>query len=98
MDHLEAANKPRYPDLIYVVEDDPDVSHLIEHNLRTAGYEVSTFFSGAPVVSMAAQAQPALFLLDIMLPGMSGFDLCRQIRQPKRLGKTPIIFLSARTH
>src|ERR1700716_2361610 len=44
MDHLEATDKPRYPDLIYVVEDDPDVSQLIEHNLRTAGYEVSTFF------------------------------------------------------
>ena len=97
MDRLEATDKPRYPDLIYVVADDPDVSQLIEHNLRTAGYEVSTFFSGAPVVSMAAQAQPALFLLDIMLPGMSGFDLCRQIRQHERLGKTPIIFLSART-
>src|SRR5712675_1247793 len=64
MDHLEAANKPCYPDLIYVVEDDPDVSQLIEHNLRTAGYEVSTFFSGAPVVPMAVMSQPALFLLD----------------------------------
>src|SRR5258708_12712124 len=98
MDRLEATDKPRYPDLIYVVEDDPDVSRLIEHNLRSAGYEVSTFFSGAPVVPMAAMAQPALFLLDIMLPGMSGFDLCRQIRQHERLGKTPIIFLSPSPH
>ncbi|MGB8010136.1 MAG: response regulator transcription factor [Terriglobales bacterium] len=97
MGTVQAANNPLYPDLIYVVEDDPDVSRLIEHNLRTAGYEVSTFFSGAPVVSQAAMVQPALFLLDIMLPGISGFDLCRQIRQHERLGKTPIIFLSART-
>jgi DNA-binding response OmpR family regulator len=97
MDSLEAINRPRGSDLIYVVEDDPDVSHLIEHNLRTAGYEVSTFFSGAPVVPTAAMTQPALFLLDIMLPGISGFDLCRQIRQHERLGKIPIIFLSART-
>jgi two-component system phosphate regulon response regulator PhoB len=42
-------------------------------------------------------AQPALFLLDIMLPGISGFDLCRQIRQHQQLAKTPVIFLSART-
>jgi len=97
MDHLQAFDKPHFPDLIYVVEDDPDVSQLIEHNLRTAGYEVSTFFSGAPVVPQAAMAQPALFLLDIMLPGISGFDLCRQIRQHERLAKTPVIFLSART-
>src|SRR5580700_11080210 len=97
MDRLEATDKPRYPDLIYVVEDDVDVSRLIEHNLRTAGYEVSTFFSGAPVVPLATLAPPSLFLLDIMLPGMNGFDLCRQIRQHKQLGKTPVIFLSART-
>jgi len=94
---LHATGNRRGPDLIYVVEDDPDVSRLIELNLRTAGYEVSTFFSGAPVVPMAVLAQPALFLLDIMLPGISGFDLCRQIRQHKRLGKTPVIFLSAKT-
>src|ERR1039458_7713332 len=97
MDLLEAADKSRYPDLIYVVEDDPDVSQLIEHNLRSAGYEVSTFLTGAPVVPMAARVQPALFLLDIMLPGISGFDLCRQIRQHEQLSKTPVIFLSART-
>src|SRR5271157_3583469 len=97
MEPLEAADKPRCPDLIYVVEVDLDVSRLIEHNLRTAGYEVATFFSGAPVVPMAARAQPALFLLDIMLPVISGFDLCRQIRQHEQLSQTPIIFLSART-
>jgi DNA-binding response OmpR family regulator len=93
---LETADKSRYADLIYVVEDDPDVSQLIEHNLRTAGYDVSTFFSGAPVVPQAAKVQPALFLLDIMLPGISGFDLCRQIRQHEQLAKTPVIFLSAK--
>ncbi len=97
MEALAAPGKRCYPDLIYVVEDDPDVSQLIEHNLRTAGYEVSTFLSGAPVVPMATRMQPALFLLDIMLPGISGFDLCRQIRQHEQLAKTPIIFLSART-
>jgi DNA-binding response OmpR family regulator len=91
------ADTQRCPDVIYVVEDDPDVSHLIEHNLRNAGYEVLTFFSGTQVVLQAATARPALFLLDIMLPGISGFDLCRQIRQHEQLAKTPIIFLSART-
>jgi DNA-binding response OmpR family regulator len=97
MDSFQTADKSRYADLIYVVEDDPDVSHLIEHNLRTAGYDVSTFLTGAPVLPTAARRQPALFLLDIMLPGISGFDLCRQIRQHEQLAKTPVIFLSART-
>jgi DNA-binding response OmpR family regulator len=96
METSDTASRPHYPDLIYVVEDDPDVSQLIEHNLRTAGYEVTAFFSGAPVVPQAALAQPSLFLLDIMLPGISGFDLCRQIRQHEQLAKTPVIFLSAK--
>jgi DNA-binding response OmpR family regulator len=97
MEFLQVPDKPRSPELIYVVEDDPDVSRLIEHNLKTAGYEVSTFFSGDPVVSTAALAHPSLFLLDIMLPGINGFDLCRLIRQHEQLGKTPVIFLSAKT-
>ena len=97
MDSLQAISNSRSPSLIFVVEDDPDVSRLIEHNLRIAGYDVGTFFSGARVISSAAQRPPSLFLLDIMLPGMSGFDLCREIRQHEHLSRTPIIFLSART-
>ena len=97
MQALGTLDNSRQPYLIYVVDDDGYVSRLIEHNLRTAGFEVSTFFSGAPVVPSAALAQPSLFLLDIMLPEINGFDLCRQIRQHEQLGKTPIIFLSART-
>src|ERR1700692_1869211 len=46
---------------------------------------------------MAAAHEPALFLLDVMLPEVSGFDLCRQIRQHEKLRTTPVIFLSART-
>lgn len=83
--------------VIYVVEDDPDVSQLIEYNLRSAGYEVSTFLSGGKVIQTAAAQPPTLFLLDIMVPEVSGFDLCRQIRQHDKLRMTPIIFLSART-
>ena len=97
MDLLEAQESSRSPNLIFVVEDDLDISRLIEHNLNSAGYQVSTFLSGAAVVSSATRMQPALFLLDIMLPGVSGFDLCRQIRQHEQLSKTPVIFLTARS-
>jgi len=97
MEHTNLVNNPRSGGLIYVVEDDPDVSQLIEHNLLGAGYEVSTFLSGARVIQMAAAHEPALFLLDVMLPEVSGFDLCRQIRQHEKLRTTPVIFLSART-
>jgi len=93
---LEPIPETHSRDLIYVVEDEPDVARLIEHNLRTAGYDVSTFLTGTPVVSSAAVNKPALFLLDVMLAGMNGFDLCRQIRQHERLSRVPVIFLTAR--
>ncbi len=97
MDPLALSPDPRPHDLIFVVEDDRDVSRLIEHNLRSAGYDVSTFSSGAPVLPSAAILRPSLFLLDVMLPGMSGIDLCRQIRQHEQLSRNPVIFVSART-
>jgi DNA-binding response OmpR family regulator len=74
-----------------------DVSRLVEHNLKTAGYDVATFLSGSSVLSSAIASQPALILLDIMLPGINGFDLCRQIRQSEQVARTPVIFFSART-
>ncbi|MBI3477732.1 MAG: response regulator transcription factor [Acidobacteria bacterium] len=97
MNPLLPRDNSRRRDLIFVVEDDLDVSRLIEHNLSIAGYEVATFSSGAAVVAFAMATQPALFLLDIMLPGINGFDLCRQIRQNEQLAQTPVMFLSART-
>jgi len=97
MESFQAVENLRSRNLIFVVEDDLDISRLIEHNLHSAGYQVSTFLSGASVVPSATRMQPALFLLDIMLPEMNGFDLCRQIRQHEQLSKTPLIFLSAKT-
>jgi DNA-binding response OmpR family regulator len=82
---------------IFVVEDDEDIGRLIRHNLVAAGYDVQTFLSANNVIAQALQEQPSLFLLDVMLPGSDGFDLCRQIRQDVKLAKIPIIFLTART-
>lgn len=97
MESFEVADSSRSRNLIFVVEDDLDISRLIEHNLNSAGYQVSTFLSGTTVVPSAARMQPALFLLDIMLPEMNGYDLCRLIRQHDQLAKTPVIFLSAKS-
>jgi DNA-binding response OmpR family regulator len=83
--------------LIFVIEDDEDISRLIQHNLSSAGYEVHGFVSGNSVVPDALREHPELFLLDIMLPGTNGFDLCRQIRQTNALAAIPIIFLTAKS-
>ncbi len=83
--------------LVFVVEDDEDIARLISHNLQSAGFDVQSFVSGASLVSEALREMPAAFLLDVMLPGIDGFELCRQIRQTAALSATPIIFLTAKT-
>ncbi len=83
--------------VIFVVEDEEDIARLIAHNLQAAGFEVQSFVSGASVLTEAMRESPALFLLDIMLPGTDGFELCRHIRQTPALSATPIIFLTAKT-
>ncbi len=92
---FDAAETP-HP-LIFVVEDEEDIARLISHNLQAAGFDVQSFVSGYSVVSEALREMPSLVLLDIMLPGTDGFDLCRQIRQTPALSATPIIFLTAKT-
>lgn len=82
--------------LIFVVEDDEDICRLVRHHLHSAGYEVLSFPAGSSVIAESLRARPALFVLDVMLPGINGFDLCRQIRQTEVLAKIPIIFLTAR--
>jgi two-component system phosphate regulon response regulator PhoB len=83
--------------VVFVVEDEDDIARLISHNLQAAGFDVQRFVSGASVLTEAAREKPALFLLDVMLPGTDGFELCRHIRQTPALSSTPIIFLTAKT-
>src|SRR6201993_118350 len=83
--------------VIFVVEDEEDIARLISHNLQAAGFAVQTFFSGASVVTEALREPPALFLLDVMLPGTNGFELCRHTRQTPLLSAVPVIFLTAKT-
>jgi len=90
-------NAPQLRPVIFVVEDDEDIARLISHNLQAAGFEVQSFVNGASLLSEALREMPALFLLDVMLPGTDGFELCRHIRQTPALSATPIIFLTAKT-
>jgi len=93
--HISAADPSRL--VIFVVEDDEDIARLISHNLRAAGFEVQSFVSGDSVLSEASREAPALFLLDVMLPGTDGFEICRHIRQTPALMAIPVIFLTAKT-
>ena len=82
---------------IFVVEDDADILRLVRHHLEAAGYGVRTFTATAGVVAEAEKQSPALFLLDIMVPGGDGLELCRRIRQTSALTMAPVIFLTAKT-
>ncbi len=78
------------------MEDDADIANLIRHHLQLAGFAVRVCDSGDEVLSLAGKQPPALFLLDIMVPGQSGFEVCRQIRANSHFARIPVIFLTAR--
>jgi DNA-binding response OmpR family regulator len=82
---------------IFVVEDDPDISRLVRHHLEGAGFNIKLFPAGNLVVAESERQRPALFILDIMVPGKDGLELCRQIRQTQSLASTPVIFLTAKS-
>lgn len=82
--------------VIYVVEDEPDIAELISYNLSLRGYTVKTFSSGEEGFKAILANPPDLVLLDIMLPGLSGLDVCQRIKQSDQFQKVPIIMVSAK--
>jgi DNA-binding response OmpR family regulator len=78
---------------ILIIDDDPDLCTLVSIILERDGYQVESAYDGSSGVEIAARTRPDLILLDIMMPGDSGWDVCEQLR---RTGDAPIIFLSAR--
>ena len=78
---------------ILVVDDDPAVSRLIEYNLKLAGFEVLCKYDGLAVFDTIKQFRPSLIVLDVMLPEMSGIEVCRKLRELNN--HIPIIMLTA---
>jgi|DewCreStandDraft_2_1066082.scaffolds.fasta_scaffold02013_8 CheY-like chemotaxis protein len=81
---------------ILIVDDEPDVARLIGLVLERNGLEVVTATSGPEAIAKAAAVLPALILLDIMMPGMDGYEVCRRLRADPQLSHIPIIFLTAK--
>jgi two-component system phosphate regulon response regulator PhoB len=82
---------------VAVVEDEIELASLIEYNLTRGGFQVLVSPGAASTLQELESWQPDLIVLDVMLPGSDGFDLCRQIRQNPRLARIPVIFLTARS-
>lgn len=78
---------------ILVVDDEPSVTDLLAYNLRKANYDVLTAADGREALNVARQSSPDLILLDLMLPGVDGLDVCRELR---KTSDVPIIMITAR--
>jgi DNA-binding response OmpR family regulator len=79
---------------ILVVEDDPHILLGLEEVLKSEGYEVASCNRGDHAIDCVAKHKPALIILDVMLPGLSGYDICKQLRSKKIT--TPILMLTAK--
>jgi len=80
---------------ILIVEDEPQIQTLLSEHLTDEGYAVLTASTGTEALVQAKAVTPDLILLDVMMPGMSGFDVCNILRDQAETRTTPIIFLTA---
>ena len=82
---------------ILIVEDDRDIAEMVEYNLREEGYETLSAFNGEEGVKLAKKESPDLIILDIMLPIIDGFEVCRILKKEQVTADIPIIILSAKS-
>ena len=82
---------------IIVVEDDRDINTLIAYNLRKEGFFVEQVFDGKEAREMLTQERFDMAILDVMLPGVDGFDICREIKESDYASKTFVIMVTAKT-
>ena len=81
---------------VLVVEDDRDIAELIVHYLQKAGHEVDALGDGAAVLGRVRATPPDLIVLDVMLPGMTGLQICQALRHDPATAAIPIIMVTAR--
>jgi two-component system, OmpR family, response regulator MtrA len=81
---------------ILVAEDDSDLRLLVSLKLESAGHQVVTVEDGSSAAHHCSSVRPDLVILDLMMPGMSGLEVCRYIRDDDELKSTPVILLTAR--
>ena len=81
---------------VLIVDDEEHIVELLKFNLLNAGYDVFTANDGINAVKIAKAEKPSLMLLDLMLPGIDGFDVCKEIKRNDEMKKTSIIMLTAK--
>lgn len=81
---------------VLVVEDHRDTRELIKYNLAAAGFDVAAAEDGQAGLNLAAAFKPDIILLDLMMPGMDGLEVCRQLKGDSKLSRIPVIMLTAK--
>ncbi len=82
--------------IVLVVEDEPDIASVLKIRLESKGFEVLTASDGREGLSLIREAFPDIVLLDILMPGMNGLQLCSILRTEERLKCIPVVMLTAR--
>ncbi len=81
---------------VLVIDDEPEITEIVETFLTEAGYQVAVENSPLEAVNKAQQFKPDVILLDIMMPGVDGYDICQQIKADPQFSGVPIIFLTGK--
>ncbi len=81
---------------ILIADDEPNILISLEFLMKREGYDVKLARDGQEALDSIIQHRPALVLLDVMMPKMSGFDVCQEVRARADVGRTPILMLTAR--
>jgi two-component system, OmpR family, phosphate regulon response regulator PhoB len=82
--------------LVLVVDDERDLVRLLEHNLRESGFETAVAYSGEQALQQVQERVPDLVVLDVMLPDISGTEVCRQLKASPKTRSVPVVMLTAR--
>lgn len=82
---------------ILIIDDEEHILRMLEMNVRNKGYSCLTALSGEEGLSLAFEHLPDLILLDVMLPGISGVEVCRQLKEDSRTRRIPVVMLSAKS-
>src|SRR4030095_14277241 len=85
-----------FPQKILIVEDEPDIRKLVQYNLTQERFNVLEAEDGEQALKLLQREKPNLVILDLMLPGLSGMELCKLLRQRSDTAKLPILMLTAK--
>ena len=89
--------QPGIPARILVVDDEPEILDLVEAMLASSGYEVFLASGGEEALRLARERKPDLILLDLIMPGLSGFEVCARVKTDPQTGGIPVLFVTALT-